>query len=198
MPGTATHSDSTAYEQRTDAIDVVDDSLDLDLTVWLPTSDTAECYHTDTEWGPACVEHIGFLERGTLAEAIERELRPCSNCNPQDYRRVATDGGVDVHGRGAGRDMHREPDLLATVARLTNRAALVARDVGLDETRDRLRLAYAGVVHLNVDRDLVEQRLVEIDRHLSAASDVATTDDVRVPVRDALVLIRHLQDEGGL
>ena len=98
MPGTTTHSDSNDYELLPDELEgSVDASVDLSITVWLPSYEGSECYHRDCAWGCACPEHMTSAEKATLREAVERGLRPCSNCNPVDYRRVATDGGEDSH-----------------------------------------------------------------------------------------------------
>lgn len=97
MPGTITHSDSTAFDRLPEELaDVVDQSLDLFATVWLPSTDDAECYHAHRgALGPGCPEHRHDLERGMLVDAAERGLRPCGNCKPENYRRIETDGGED-------------------------------------------------------------------------------------------------------
>lgn len=55
---------------------------DLTTTVYLGT----DCYHTDRDpFGPGCPSHTN-LERGTLADAARKSLRPCRVCSPTDYR----------------------------------------------------------------------------------------------------------------
>lgn len=88
------HASSNVSDHSTDALQtIVESNLDLDEPVWLPQADTSECYHTDLDWGPGCPEHIGKLDKGTLRDAVIRGLRPCQQCNPDDYRDV---GGASL------------------------------------------------------------------------------------------------------
>jgi hypothetical protein len=80
-------TESTVSDRLTDPLQaIVESNLDLDATIWLPESDTAECYHEDCAWGPGCPEHIGKLVESTLRDAVICGLRPCTQCNPVDYR----------------------------------------------------------------------------------------------------------------
>lgn len=185
MPGT-THVSSSSTDTTTPP--GVREDVDLDRTVWFGGG---EAYHRATDWGPACVDQIGRLDEHTLADAVDEDLRPCRQCEPVDYRRLATDGGA-VARQSTSWDSRLRP-----VNLLTSKAWSVANQVDTDRTRDRVRLAFAGVEHLQAHGDLVEMRLAEIDRHLTVASDTATTNDVRSPVRDALQIVRALRENGG-
>lgn len=89
MPGT-THASTSSTDTPTPT--GVRDDVDLDRTVWFGGG---EAYHRATDWGPACVDQIGRLDEHTLGDAVDEGKRPCRQCEPVDYRRVATDGGAD-------------------------------------------------------------------------------------------------------
>lgn len=86
MPGTASAPNSSP-DPGNPAIRA---DIDPNRTVWYSGG---EVYHRDAEWGPACTDKIGVAEEHTIEEAADEGKRPCKNCEPVDYRRVAADGG---------------------------------------------------------------------------------------------------------
>jgi len=78
---------------------------------------------------------------------------------------------------------------------LLSKSWSVANQVDSEEVRDRVRLAFHGLERVDADPALAEMRLREVRRHLSVGNDRSTTDDVRVPVRNAIQLIDGLLDE---
>ena len=79
--------------------------------------------------------------------------------------------------------------------RLLSKSWSVANQVDTDEVRDRVRLAFHGLERVDADPALAEMRLREVRRHLTVASNRSTTDDVRVPVRNAIQLVDGLLEE---
>lgn len=77
--------------------------------------------------------------------------------------------------------------------RLTELAWSIANQVDDTEVRDRIRVAFAGIELIDADPDLEDDRLAEIRRHLTVASELSTTNDVRVPVRNALQHIEAIE-----
>lgn len=132
MPGTTSvTSSSTDTPTRAG----VRDDVDLDRTVWFGGG---EAYHRATDWGPACVDQIGRLDEHTLGDAVDEGKRPCRQCEPVDYRRVATDGGVVE----APLEIHVRPrdggPTSFELGEKTARRLAKMLDAGADEYADRV------------------------------------------------------------
>lgn len=98
MSGTQAHTNSQVAQSQVppEIADVVDEQVDLSQTVWIHNTERGDVYHGNCRFGCACPEHIKNVEEATLLVAATRDLRPCPQCNPVDYRRAMTDGGSDV------------------------------------------------------------------------------------------------------
>lgn len=181
MPGT-THAAISRTDRPTP--DGVRDDVDLDRTVWFGDG---EAYHRDEEWGPACVDQIGRLDERSLGDAVDEGMRPCLQCEPVDYRPVATDGGVTVDAPQAHPQRNELDDALDFVIEAARRA----RDLDVDDAATaRLQLAECGArlgsdETSHVNRDLV---LGDARDHLEAALDVVDDTDIAHPIREALQL----------
>jgi hypothetical protein len=183
MPGTTSVS-SSSTDTPTPA--GVRDDVDLDATVWFGGGDA---YHRATEWGPACVDQIGRLDEHTLGDAVDEGKRPCRQCEPVDYRRVATDGGVHVGTSDEDLAAHGHANDLEAALDYVMEAARRAEELGVDDVaKARLQLAECGArlgfyATSDTERELV---LDDAREHLEAAVDAIVDDDVTHPARHAL------------
>jgi len=179
MPGSTHASSQSSTETQITPARVIREDVDPDQTVWFGDG---EAYHGDRAWGPACPDQVGRSEEHTLAEAAEEDKRPCLQCEPVDYRRIATDGGE-------GDGLHDGSGDLEAALNYVMEAVRRADVLGVDEvSMARLQLAECGArlgfyATTEEERDLV---LDDAREHLEAAVDVITDVDVTHPAREAL------------
>jgi hypothetical protein len=70
-------------------------TADLSVVVYLGAEVYHKCRVGDIS---GCPNQHWKIERGTVEEAIEEELRPCGSCQPIDYR-IGTDEETAIGGR---------------------------------------------------------------------------------------------------
>ena len=189
MPGTTHVTSSSTDTPRPTG---VRDDVDLDRTVWFGGG---EAYHRATEWGPACVDQIGRLDEHTLGDAVDEGKRPCRQCEPVDYRRVATDGGqkytplqhfaAEISGKLC-LDARAVPELDAI--------SIYATQAALRDNRDRLRDdGYRA--EIDVEHEPMRLLVYPSDEDLDDAAEVATDGGVHVGTSDEdLAAHEHAND----